>query len=260
MSASAIRQRFGLNAQTGAILGALFFVSLGEELWSPYLPRYLDKLGASLFVIGLWSAGKNLLEGFLFWSGGALSHRLGERGTLALVGIMPLTGYIVFLTTSSVTAAILASFLISSWEALSVPATFAVVGRSLTEARRTSAFALQSMQKRLPRIVGPWIGGLVLATFGVTAGVRSLLAFALGCVLLAIAVQWILVKGEAPAAPVAISKREIWRAMPPFLKRLWWSDVLVRWGDWLTRDFLVLYCLRRSASRPRSTARSSRSR
>ena len=244
MSASAIRQRFGLNAQTGAILGALFFVSLGEELWSPYLPRYLDKLGASLFVIGLWSAGKNLLEGFLFWSGGALSHRLGERGTLALVGIMPLTGYIVFLTTSSVTAAILASFLISSWEALSVPATFAVVGRSLTEARRTSAFALQSMQKRLPRIVGPWIGGLVLATFGVTAGVRSLLAFALGCVLLAIAVQWILVKGEAPAAPVAISKREIWRAMPPFLKRLWWSDVLVRWGDWLTRDFLVLYCLK----------------
>ncbi|MEO6462525.1 MAG: MFS transporter, partial [Candidatus Eisenbacteria bacterium] len=39
-------------------------------------------------------------------------------------------------------------------------------------------------------------------------------------------------------------KREVWRAMPPELKRLWWSDVLVRWGDWLARDFIVLYCLK----------------
>ena len=239
-----LRERFGLNAQTGAILGGLFLVSLGEELWSPYLPRYLDALGASLLVIGLWSAGKNLLEGFLFWGGGSLSHRLGERGTLALVGLMPVLGYIVFLTTHSVPAAIVASFLIASWESFSVPATFAVVGRSLTVGHRTSAFALQSIQKRLPRIVGPWIGGIVLATLGVAAGVRSLLAVALGCALVAILVQWRFVRGGPPAAPSAISKREIWRAMPPSLRRLWWSDVLVRWGDWLVRDFLVLYCLK----------------
>jgi MFS family permease len=244
MAPSALRTRLGLNAQTGAILGALFLVSLGEELWSPYLPHYLDSLGASLFVIGLWSAGKNLLEGFLFWGGGALSHRLGERGTLALVGLVPLAGYIVFLATDSVGAAIVASFLIASWESLTVPATFAVVGRSLAEGSRTSAFALQSMQKRLPRIVGPWIGGIVLAVAGVAAGVRSLLFFAMLCVIVSIAVQWFLVEGKPPAAPRAISKREVWRAMPPFLKRLWWSDVLVRWGDWLARDFIVLYCLK----------------
>ena len=244
MATPSLRERFGLNAQTGAMLGALFLVSLGEEMWSPYLPRYLDTLGASLIVIGLWSAGKNLLEGFLFWGGGALSHRLGERGTLALVGVMPIVGYLVFLATDSVGAAIVASFLIGSWESLSVPATFAVVGRSLTTERRTSAFALQSIQKRLPRIVGPWIGGVVLAVLGVAAGVKSLLAVALACVLVSIAVQWRFVRGGRPAAPTAISKREVWRAMPPFLKRLWWSDVLVRWGDWLVRDFIVLYCLK----------------
>ncbi len=244
MSPPTLRQRFGLNSQTGAILGAMFLVSLGEEMWSPYLPKYLDTLGASLLVIGLWSAGKNLLEGFLFWGGGALSHRLGERGTLALVGVMPVVGYLVFLASDSVGAAIAASFLIGSWEALSVPATFAVVGRAITAEHRTSTFAIQSMQKRLPRIVGPWIGGLVLALFGVASGVRSLLVVALCFVLVSIAVQWRFVRGARPAAPTAISKREVWRAMPPFLKRLWWSDVLVRWGDWLARDFIVLYCLK----------------
>jgi MFS family permease len=244
MSAPTLRQRFGLNAQTGAILGAMFLVSLGEEMWSPYLPKYLDTLGASLLVIGLWSAGKNLLEGFLFWGGGALSHRLGERGTLALVGVMPVAGYLVFLATDSVGAAIVASFLIGSWESLSVPATFAVVGRAVNPEHRTSTFAVQSMQKRLPRIVGPWIGGVVLALFGVAAGVKSLLAVALAFVVVSIAVQWRFLRGGRPSAQTTISKREVWRAMPPFLKRLWWSDVLVRWGDWLARDFIVLYCLK----------------
>ena len=242
--APTLRRRLGLNAQTGAILAGLFLVSLGEELWSPYLPRYLDALGASLLVIGLWSAGKNLLEGFLFWGGGALSHRLGERGTLALVGLLPVAGYVVFLSTDSVAAAIVASFCVGSWEAFSVPATFAVMGRSLTAQHRTAAFAVQSIQKRLPRIVGPVIGGLVLAALGVAGGVRALLVVALACALVAIVVQWTFVRGGPPAAPERIGKRAVWRAMPPALRRLWWSDVLVRWGDWLARDFIVLYCLK----------------
>ena len=113
-------RKLGLNSQTFALLAALFLVLLGEELWGPYLPKYLDALGASLLVIGLWSAGKNLLEGFLFLGGGELSNRIGTRGTLALIGFVPLLGYIVFLTTHSVPAAIVASFLVSSWEALSM--------------------------------------------------------------------------------------------------------------------------------------------
>ncbi len=240
-----LSRALGLNAQTGALLAALFLVGLGEELWSPYLPKYLDTLGASLVVIGLWSSGKNLLEGFLFWGGGNLSHRLGERGTLVLAGIVPVMGYVIFLATDSVPAAIVASFLIGSWEALAVPATFSVVGSSLTAERRTMAFALQSVQKRLPKIVGPLIGGLVLTALGIASGVRTLLVAALACALVSIVVQWVFIRRSQPREgnPVSISKAKVWREMPPFLKRLWWSDTLVRWGDWLVRDFVVLYCL-----------------
>jgi hypothetical protein len=82
---------------------------------------------------------------------------------------VPLAGYVVFLLTHSVPAAIVASFLVSSWESLSVPATFAVVGKSTEAGARTMAFALQSIQKRLPKIVGPLIGGFVVAALGVDA-------------------------------------------------------------------------------------------
>ena len=235
--------RLGLNSQTLALLAALFLVGLGEELWSPYLPKYLDALGASLLVIGFWSAGKNLLEGFLYRGGGELSNRIGTRGTLALIGLVPLAGYAVFLATKSVAAAIVASFLVSSWESLSVPATFAVVGKSTEPGARTMAFALQSIQKRLPKIVGPLVGGIVVAALGVTSGVRALLWIAMASVILSIVVQWRLLEKHEPAPPATISPREVWRAMPPFLKRLWWSDMLVRWCDWLVRDFVVLYCL-----------------
>ena len=236
-------RKLGLNSQTFALLAALFLVLLGEELWGPYLPKYLDALGASLLAIGLWSAGKNLLEGFLFLGGGELSNRIGTRGTLALIGFVPLLGYIVFLTTHSVPAAIVASFLVSSWEALSMPATFAVVGKSTEERAHTMAFALQSIQKRLPKIVGPLIGGFVLAALGVTQGVRVLLWIAMISVAISIVVQWRLLERHEPAPPSTMPHREVWRAMPPFLKRLWWSDMLSRWCDWLVRDFVVLYCL-----------------
>jgi MFS family permease len=234
----------GLNRQTVALLAALFLVGLGEELWNPYLPKYLQTLGASVLVIGLWSAAKNLLEGFQFWAGGSLAHRLGERGTLVLVGLVPIAGYVVFLVTDSVGAAIAASLLIGAWESLASPAAFAVVGSSTSLEARTSAFALQAIQKRLPRIVGPLIGGFVVTALGVAAGVKTLLAVALGCAVVSVAAQWSLIADRtSSAAPVSVSKRDVWRAMSPFLKRLWWSDVLVRWCDWMARDFIVLYCM-----------------
>jgi MFS family permease len=239
-----IVRALGLNRQTGALLAALFLVGLGEELWSPYLPKYLQALGASVFIIGLWSAGKNLLEGFQFWAGGSLAHKLGERGTLALVGLVPIAGYVVFLATDSVAAAIVASFMIGAWESLASPAAFAVVGSSTSLEARTSAFALQAIQKRLPRIVGPLIGGVVLTALGVAAGVKALLAVAVACAVVSVAAQWWLVHERASKeTPVTVSKRGVWRAMSPFLKRLWWSDVLVRWCDWMARDFIVLYCM-----------------
>jgi hypothetical protein len=45
---------------------------------------------------------------------------------------------------------------------MSVSVTFTAVGATVTKTSQGMAFALQSIQKRLPRIIGPAIEGLVL--------------------------------------------------------------------------------------------------
>ena len=66
------------------------------------------------------------------------------------------------------------ALLMTNWEPMSVPATFEVVGSEVRKERRTIAFAVQSIQKRVPKMIGPAIGGLVLGAVGywLNAGCR----------------------------------------------------------------------------------------
>lgn len=67
-----------------------------------------------------------------------------------------------FLTSSAPAIAIGSTLLILEWDPLSVPLTFTTIGGTVTRANQGMAFALQSIQKRLPRIIGPAVAGFVL--------------------------------------------------------------------------------------------------
>ena len=69
------------------------------------------------------------------------------------------------------------ALLMTNWEPLSVPATFDIVGSEVPKNRRTTAFAVQSIQKRLPKVIGPAIGGLAFGAIGYWLNLT--LAFAL---------------------------------------------------------------------------------
>ena len=231
-----------LTPQTSALLLAILFVGIGEELWLPFVPKYIKASGGTIALVGLYAAGINLLEGFYFFMGGALSDRIGVRRSMALFALVPLAGYAAFLAGSGPSAAIIATLAIAAWEPLVTPATFDVVGRALKESRRTMAFAVQSIQKRLPKIIGPAIGGVVLTTVGVVEGTRACLWVAVGLVGLSLVVQLLLLR-DPPKAVGTATLREALRAMDPFLRRLLVAEVLVRWCDWLIREFVVLYVL-----------------
>jgi hypothetical protein len=113
-----------------------------------------------------------------------------------------------------------------------------VVGSEVRKERRTIAFAVQSIQKRVPKMLGPLIGGLALGAVGYWLN----LSLALGCLVLAVAVQLALMKHMTPKvdpAPVPLSR--IMRTMPKDLKHLLGAEIFIRWGDWFARDFAVLY-------------------
>jgi predicted MFS family arabinose efflux permease len=192
-----------------------------------------------------------VFEGFCYVGGGQLTARLGDRGSLILFALLTITGYVLFLTVAAPWAAILAALLILGWEPLSVPVTFTTVGSTVASGQHGMAFAVQSIQKRLPKVLGPFLAGWVLyfaqrvtgsTERGDIAGMRWLVAGALvlGLISLAIQLRWMPHRSVPPSGP---SSLEILRQLHPTLRRLLIAEIFTRWCDWLVREFVVLYVI-----------------
>ena len=161
-----VAQWLGLNRATLAVLAVIGCLGLSEEIWSNFLSIYFkDLTGAvhkAVAYIGVIAFAKNLLEGFGYIIGGTVAHRLGPRFALAVSAAPMAVGFTVMLATRNPWAIAFGALLMTNWEPLSVPATFDVVGSEVPKNRRTIAFAVQSIQKRLPKVIGPPLGGAVV--------------------------------------------------------------------------------------------------
>ena len=253
-----------VNRTVGIVLISVLFFGLGEQLWSPFLPAYLDaKLNGSaarsmggvglmaLLAIGIYACLRNLFEAACYVGGGQLTARLGDRGSLILFGALTVGGYVLFLTWTAPVGAVVAALLIVGWEPLSVPVTFTTVATTVTAKHQGMAFALQSIQKRIPRIVGPAVAGLVLAAaarhhgssdIGYVVGMRWLVgaSLLLGLGSLVMQIFWM---PRYPASPRGPGAGTVVRAFHPTLRRLLVAEIFTRWCDWLVREFVVLYLL-----------------
>jgi predicted MFS family arabinose efflux permease len=255
-----------LNRTVGVVLLTLLFFGLGEQLWGQFMPAYLEAQvkerareasaaggvsWSALWLVGVYACLRNLFEGFCYIGGGQLTARLGDRGSLLLFGVLTVGGYLLFLAAANPWIVVLAALLIMGWEPLSVPVTFTTVGSTVSASQRGMAFALQSIQKRLPKILGPLIAGFVIGHFqrstadpevGWTVGMRVLIvaALALGLVSIAIQLRWMPHHKPPPPGPPALT---ILRNFHPALRTLLVAEVFTRWCDWLVREFVVLYVL-----------------
>jgi MFS family permease len=252
----AIADWLGLNRATLAVLAVIGCLGLSEELWSNFLSLHLKNEAAAqgagqavleaAIYMGVISSLKNLFEGVAYVVGGAIAHRHGPRLALAVSAAPMAVGFTVMLATHDPVATALAALLMTNWEPLSVPATFDVVGSEVPKNRRTIAFAVQSIQKRVPKVIGPLVGGLLFGAVGYWLNLS--LAFAL--VGLAVVLQLALTrrmrpKGDGQHVPI----RTILREMPDDLRMLLRAEIFIRWGDWFARDFAVLYVVTLLTSR-----------
>src|SRR2546422_4612991 len=170
-----------LKRNTSLLLVALVLVGTGERLWLGFAPKYLQTLGASILIIGLFDALQTLLGAVYAYPGGWITDRWGERRSLMLFNALSLAGYLLVLCWRHWLALVLGSFLFLAWSAFSLPATFSVVATSLAAERHTMGIGVQSMVRRVPMMIGPLIGGWLVTRYGWTQGVRAAL---LGCICL----------------------------------------------------------------------------
>ena len=257
---SAWLRRLGLERRVGALAAGLFVYGFGEELWFRYLPEYLRILGASAFAVGLFGTAKDFLDAAYAYPGGVLSDRLGTRRSLLLVGGLTTAGFAVYLLSPSIPAVFFGLLLVMCWQSLGLPATFALIGEELKGGRRIVGFTVQAVLKRVPIVLAPPLGGLLLERFGVVHGMR--LGFAVS---IALSVGMLLalgrgLRGEAgelsagrPSSPhpspgpvLRSSKSEgggRGRRLAPALRQLLIADCLIRFCEGMPDVFLVIWAI-----------------
>src|SRR5712691_4386783 len=218
---------------------AIFLLGLGEELWKKFLPKYLEALGASTPVIGLFGTAEDFFDAIYQYPGGWLADHLGRRRAFLIFIGLASAGYVIYLFSPAWPFVFLGLAFVMAWQSMASPAIFAVIGDSLPREHRAMGFTLQSILKRVPIVVAPIIGGALIASLGILRGVHTglVITLALATVTMLLVLR-INVKVK-PSEPISI--RGVWQSFHGALKRLLISDVIIRMCEGMTGVLTILY-------------------
>ncbi|MCM2272381.1 MAG: MFS transporter, partial [candidate division Zixibacteria bacterium] len=245
---------FALKQSMVALMAMVILVGMGEKMAERFLPIYIIALGGGAVAIGLLNGLDNLLSALYSFPGGYLSDRFGTKRALLIFNLMAMAGFLIVILIPSVYAVIIGSILFLSWTAISLPATMSLVARVLPKSKRTMGVSMHSLVRRIPMALGPVIGGLFIAGWGETTGVRLAFVAALVMALLAAALQQILIKDVPPdkaSNPNGAEKNPLamFRMMSPQLKNLLVADILIRFAEQIPYAFVVVWAMK-SIARP----------
>ena len=236
---------FGLRRNLVILLIAIFAIGAGEELWMRFIPKYLQALGATVFIIGAFDAIRTLLGAIYAYPGGLAVDRWGFRRAFIAFNVLSIAGYALVLLVPHWGAVICAMFLFLSWTCFSLPATFSLIAETLDANRHSMGIGVQSVIKRLPIMIAPFLGGVLIDRFGMLNGVRIGLAISIVVSAATIGVQ----RQLREVAPVAVSQPTrwtFWRSLTNFnapLRRLLLSDILIRFCERIPFAWVVIYAM-----------------
>jgi MFS family permease len=236
---------FGLKRNLVILLVAIFVIGAGEELWMRFVPKYLQAVGATVFVIGLYDALRTLLGAIYAYPGGVLVDIWGHRRAFIIFNLISIVGYALVLLVPHWAAVIAGMFLFLSWTCFSLPATFSLIGAALEANRHSMGVGVQSVIKRLPIMIAPIFGGILIDRFGIINGVRIGLVVSVFLSAATILLQRQL--REEPKEKIEASDR--WnflrsvREFNPPMRRLLLSDILVRFCERVPYAWVVIFAM-----------------
>ena len=106
---------------------------------------------------------------------------------------------------------------------------------------RTMGFTVQAVLRRVPLVIAPIVGGLMIARFGVQTGVRT----AFSPIVLACATLLVVARINIPRIPERAPTNilGVWRQFPSPLRWLLVSDVFIRICEAMVDVFLVIFAV-----------------
>jgi len=243
-----------LKRNTTLLLAALVLAGTGEKLWLGFAPKYLETLGAGIFIIGTFDALQTFLGAIYAYPGGWATDRWGQRRSLLFFNALSLGGYLLVLFWHHWIALLIGSFLFLAWSAMSLPTTFSVVATSLQKNQHTMGIGVQSMVRRVPMMIGPLLGGGLITRFGWTQGVQYALLLCIALSELTMVFQWFLLEPEVGLADLPVSQAaqqrgptffDIVKSFTPALRELLVSDILIRFCERIPYAFVILWAMDR---------------
>lgn len=241
----------GLRRSVVAVLAVVLLVDLGERMGERFLPIYLYALGGGALSVGLLSGLDTLLSALYSFPGGYLSDRIGCKRALMLFNCVAIVGFLIVVLFPSWKAVIAGAVLFISWSAISAPAMLTLIARVLPQSKRTMGVSMHSLIRRVPRAVGPLLGGALIGVLGEQLGMRVAFSVAAVMATIALPVQHVLIKEERPACGLGAEKGPLTshpvtllRRMSKPLRSLLVSDILIRFCGHIPAAFVVIWSMK----------------
>ncbi len=220
---------------------AVFILGLGEELWKKFLPKYLESLGASTPVIGLFGTAETFFDAVYQYSGGWLADRLGRRRAFLIFVTLAAIGYVIYLFSPDWPFIFLGLAFAMAWQSMASPAIFAIIADSLPQERRAMGFTFQSILKRVPIVIAPLIGGALIGHYGIAVGIQTGLVITLVLAVVTMLLVWRV--NVQIKVYQATNIRGVWGSFHKPLKRLLISDVIIRMCEGMSGVLTILYVI-----------------
>jgi MFS family permease len=252
------RQFFSFRRDVLVLSLAMFAFSLGFQMTSRYIPRYMSVLGAGGLAIGAFGTVGNIISASYPYPGGAISDRVGSRYALTLFGLISSLGFLFWLIAPSLGAIAVAGvtiepwfwifvglFLAQAWKSFGLGATFAIVKQSVPPSRLARGFASTEVFRRTAFLIGPLLAaGVLHVTADFQVGFQVILAVAVVFGVVATTVQHYLYEAEDTSIGksfegVAEIRRDL-AAMPAELRPLLIADTFVRFANGMVYVFFVI--------------------
>lgn len=254
----------GLKRSIVGMLAMVVLVGMGEHMAERFLPEYLDMLTGSaafgkslehlssatftlslgLVAIGALAFMDDMLSALYSFPGGYLSDRFGAKRALLFFNLISIAGYLVVVLVGKWWAVLAGAALFISWSAISLPATMEIINKAVPKTKRTMGVSVQALVRRIPKTLGPFVGGLFILAWGLQTGIRMAFLFAIALALLSIFLQHKLIEDEAPGAGKGRAEKNplrLWPLMSPALRSLLTSDILIRFCERIPDVLVILW-------------------
>jgi MFS family permease len=234
-----LRDFLSLERNVTIASGAVFLLGFGEELWKKFLPKYLEALGASTPMIGLFGTAEDFFDAVYQYPGGWIADRFGSRRAFLIFIGLACIGYLFYLFGPSWQFVFIGLAFSMAWQSMASPAIFAVIGEALPKEKRAMGFTIQSILKRVPIVIAPIIGGAIIASLGIVRGIHVGLVITLMIVVLTVSLIRFINIARVAQHPTNIFG--VWNSLQHGLKRLLISDIFIRTCEGMADVLIILY-------------------